>query len=677
MKKVLFLSLVLAMGMTSFAQRQQYVKAQKEIAVKGNIYKQAMGKEKAVEGVEFNSPEVMTSTRYGALNEYSAMITNYDLQGNAYVANRMARFNDGSVGVTATWSLAGTAAAPDRGTGYNLCFPDGDMLYPDGPTERVEDEKTGWPSYAQWGDNGEIIVAHNGSGQMLCYTRPTKGEGEWTKSIIPNPNLGVEAQELTWPRVICSGPNNDIIHVIAADQCAEPNLGVTYTYYARSTDAVNWEVGFIPTLEEDGEEGYWSADQYALAANGNNVAILLTGDIMANTYIIKSEDNGETWTKIKVWDNPYAGLDWENDEASLFGEDNAMYGPDNGAICIDNNGMVHAAFSAQHYMHDELGTSYTFYLGMSVDGIFYWNETMGTVKDEGWTCPEDGHVIEPNDHNCFRMWWPTSSTEEYITRNFGTGLAGFIDEQYTQDWDNAFFYYEDYKSYWGGSASCLPAICIDADGTIAIAYSCPDPARIGGVNDMYYRSVYMSYIEFPYAFGDAYAELTEEAGNFYYHEDYFNDDFIHYYEECIAVSSIQNTTDHEFWFSFQADDLQGLGIGNSATQGEINNNTIYVMKVTPDYVGLNVGEAVNPMTDVRVYPNPVQDVLNIEVNASMASEMSIAVYNITGQKVMETSANVNAGINTPSINVSSLNSGIYFVTVKANGFENTMKFVVK
>ena len=45
--------------------------------------------------------------------------------------------------------------------------------------------------------------------------------------------------------------------------------------------------------------------------------------------------------------------------------------------------------------------------------------------------------------------------------------------------------------------------------------------------------------------------------------------------------------------------------------------------------------------------------------------------------VMETSANISAGINTPSINVSSLNSGIYFVTVKANGFENTMKFVVK
>ena len=674
MKKVLFLSLILAVGMTGFAQKQQYVKAQKEIVRTGNIYQKAMGKEKTSEAINFNTHESMTANRYASLDEYETMITNYDLQGNGYVANRMVRFEDGCVGITATWSQAGNASAPDRGTGYN--FYDG-TGFGDQPTARVEDEKTGWPSYAQWGDNGEIIVAHNSTGAMLCYTRETKGEGEWTKHVIPNPDLGVPAQELTWPRVVCSGPHHNIIHVIAADQDSD-NLSMTYTFYARSTDgAETWEVGFIPTLDEDGEEGYWSADQYALAANGDNVAILLTGDIMANAYIIKSEDNGETWNKIKVWDNPYAGLDWETDENSLFGEDDAMYGPDNGAICIDNNGMVHAAFSAQHYYHAELGTSYNFYLGMSVDGIFYWNETMGTVVDEGWTCPEDGYFVEPNTHNCFRMWWPTNESGDYITRNFYTGLAGFIDEQYTQEWANDNFYYEDYKSYWGGSASALPAICVDADGTIAIAYSCPDPARQDG-DEMYYRSVYMSYIEVPYAFGDAYAELTDEPGNFYYHEDYFNTDFVHMFEECIAVTSITNTENHEFWISFQADEAVGLGIGNNATQSSgIDDNTIYAMKVVPNYQGLNVQEAVNPMTNVRVYPNPAQDVLSIEVNASQASEMNITVYNITGQKVMETSASISTGINTPSINVKDLTSGIYFVTVKANGFENTMKFVVK
>ena len=83
------------------------------------------------------------------------------------------------------------------------------------------------------------------------------------------------------------------------------------------------------------------------------------------------------------------------------------------------------------------------------------------------------------------------------------------------------------------------------------------------------------------------------------------------------------------------------------------------------------------MTSVRVYPNPATDVLNIEVNASQSSAMNISVFNIMGQKVMEDNVNISTGVSRPSINTSSLSSGVYFVTVKANGFENTQKFIVK
>ena len=85
----------------------------------------------------------------------------------------------------------------------------------------------------------------------------------------------------------------------------------------------------------------------------------------------------------------------------------------------------------------------------------------------------------------------------------------------------------------------------------------------------------------------------------------------------------------------------------------------------------------NPLTATRVYPNPVTDVLNIEVNASVNSELSISIYNIMGQNVMNKNVNIGTGINCPSISTAELNSGVYFVTVKANGFENTMKFIVK
>ena len=683
MKKVLLLSLVLAVGMTGFAQtKNQAIKAPKLKVGTADVHKRAIGKQEAVQAYQYLPSTSVASTRFESSDEFETMLTRYDLQGNGFVANRMARFADGSVGVTATWASMDNFS--DRGTGYNIYLAEnGDIL--DQPETRIEQEKTGWPSYAQWGEDGEIVVAHTGIGTMVCYTREHKGEGEWTRHEIPNPDLGVEAQELTWPRVITSGPSHNIIHVIAADQCAEPNLGTTYTYYARSTDAENWEVGFMPTLEEDGEEGLYSADYYALAANGNTVAILLTGDIMAHTYILKSTDNGETWNKIKVWHNPYAGLDWETDENSLFGEDNAMYGPETGAICIDNNGMVHAAFSSHHYYHEELGTSYRFYYGLQVDGIFYWNEEMyadnnGTVTPPVWDY--EGVHVEGTDHDCFRMWWPADEAGEYVARNFNQPLIGFIDPVFAQDWNNDFFYCEeDYYSYFQG-ASVLPAICVDESGAIAIAFSCPDN-RDGLLysESKYYRGVFMSYIDVPYTIGDAYDE-ENPGGCYYYNEDYLLLDnsgeigFQHMMEECTAVSSIQNTTNKEFWVSYQGDMYPGFGVGNAALQGGLSDNTIWLMKVVPAVEGLSTNEAVNPMTSIKVYPNPVTDGnATFEINASQASEMNIAIYNITGQKVMEKT--VNAVLGHSQVSLSNLNSGIYFATVKANGFENTVKFVVK
>ena len=142
--------------------------------------------------------------------------------------------------------------------------------------------------------------------------------------------------------------------------------------------------------------------------------------------------------------------------------------------------------------------------------------------------------------------------------------------------------------------------------------------------------------------------------------------------EFVFTISVPNTVnDGEFWFGSEMDDQIGFYWGSNASQSEATVNEIIAFKVIPDPAFLSVPEnhdAINPMTSTRVYPNPATDVLNIEVNASQASEMSISVYNIMGQNVMNKSVNLTTGMNTPSISTSELNSGIYFVTVKANGF---------
>ncbi len=684
MKKVLFLSLLLAAGTTGFAQKNQDVKVGKNQCIRLE-QKKAFGKETSAETSSFAPVAGAPATahygsRYDSRVDFETMVTQMDLQSNAFVANRMWRFDDGSVGVVTTFPSNGS----DRGTGYN--FYDGNE-FGEQPDVRIEGIKTGWPSYCQYGPNGELVMAHTGS-DLVYYTRATKGEGEWVgPKYVPNPELGFPDEDLTWPRVITSGPNHDIIHVVAASQDSD---NISYNFYGRSTDGENWTVTTVPTFNSYER---FTADSYALAVNGNTVAMLFCGAAPYDAFIVKSTDNGENWNRITVWKNPYSHFEnWDEEPSALFGEEHPMYCPENGTLCIDNNGMVHAAFSSWMITHEDRGDGVGVYIwsGLTAsEGIFYWNENMGVMQAPEWTCPEDGYVLEPDPHNVFRLWYPTSEADEYVRRNFDQPLIGFVDPLAAQEWSNDNFHHErDYNGHWLG-CSCTPAICVDAEGTIAIAYSVVDPTRVDASSNKYYRSVFVSYIDSPYNIGDALNGGTEEGytdyqGDYYYNienlQDIDDEDwgFFHSMDEALFVNGISNTVNREYWFAFQADQMVGLNIGNGATQTAATENILWAVKIVPESpVSIEENEVVNPMTNTRVYPNPATSVLNIEVNASQSSDMNIAVFNITGQKVMEKNVNINAGINTPSISTTDLSSGIYFVTVKANGFENTMKFIVK
>ena len=674
MKKVLFVTLALAVGMTGFAQIKNLpVKAGNEKVGTANIYKKAYKGINETPSMEFthtpSAPMVSSGVRDAEFPvDVQTMKTYYDLQSNGYVSDRMYRFEDGSVGLVCTWGQQGTAY-PDRGTGYDFYDPSTGFIYDDENNPipgRIEVEKTGWPCYTQYGPDGEIVIAHTGT-QLTYYTREKKGEGAWEGPFyITNPTwLGAATCDMTWPKIATSGENHNIIHVLGADQDSD-NLADSYLFYSRSTDGETWETTYVPTLE-DWEHTVYGSDYYALAANGNTVAILLTGEITAHTYVIKSNDNGETWEKIMVWYNPYAGLDWETDPASLFDEDHRMYGPETGSICIDDNGMVHCAFSSHEYVHDELGTGYSYYYGLGVDGIFYWNESMGTLEAPEWVCPDDGTVIPSDPHNVFRMWWPYDGSGEYIIRNFeSNNLLGFIDpERYNEMESDLYYHEQDYTQFWQG-ASVLPAICVDESGAIAVGYSSPD-TRLSNTNK-YLRSIYVTYLEAPYRMADHYGEYTEELGDIYYNQCKLQDadDFMHSYDEAIFTMSPQNTTNLEFWFGYQADDTPGLNVGNNATQGSATDNFIWATLVHPNIDGLDVEENVaSTNNQMEIYPNPAVNQLNVRLE----NNAEISVYNIMGQNVLNMQGM--KGVNT--INVNELTSGVYFITAGTV----TQKFIVK
>ncbi len=658
--------MVLAMGLTAFAQNKIQAPVMKQ--GKADKVRVMAGKEISTEADRCdltlkNRPVVMN--RWGDNLEQDVFYTTYDLQSNSYVGNRMWAFDDGTLGATATFSHL-TSGYGDRGTGYN--YFDGNS-WGEQPNSRVESIKTGWPSYAQYGDNGEIMVAHTGS-NLVYKIRETKGVGEWSEEkTIPNPDLGLPTEFMTWPRVTTTGPHHNIIHVIAADQADGDNT-ITPSFYARSTDGENWTVTQIP-LTADYDIYAWSADDYCIAGNGNTVAILLTASLSTSTFVIKSDDNGETWEKIVVWQNPYEGHDWATDPESVFTD--TLFAPEHGTIAVDKNGKVHCAFSVKEIIHDTIGTSYTFWQGFGVDGIRYWNEDMGPIVDR--ERPEyegmfGDHFTHANQHHALKLWWPVPDDPGYIQRDLDAPWVGFISSLTDADGNDIsndkIYSASDYYNYWMG-CSAHPAICIDDDGIIAVAYDSPDLMRVLYDETYYYRSVYVTYID------------TEGGLDIHYFQDNLCDEvqIMHMMDECINVSAAPNTKNNQFWFSYTADGVPGLSSLTNVGTHDVHENLFYVTRITPQYDGMKVKEVVNPINVATVYPNPVESELFIDVNACQASDMNIAVYNITGQKVLESNAHINAGISKPSINVSSLSSGIYFVTLSANGFEETLKFVVK
>ena len=117
--------------------------------------------------------------------------------------------------------------------------------------------------------------------------------------------------------------------------------------------------------------------------------------------------------------------------------------------------------------------------------------------------------------------------------------------------------------------------------------------------------------------------------------------------------------------------FQGGG-GNNLFLDNIN---VYEGDPSDDLV-LGVNEE-SEVSDFHVYPNPVEDELNVSFSLKNAQESRIQIIDITGKKIQEFAVHANAGANLAFIDTKALSQGIYFLAMKTAGFERTIQFVVK
>jgi Secretion system C-terminal sorting domain/Reeler domain len=98
--------------------------------------------------------------------------------------------------------------------------------------------------------------------------------------------------------------------------------------------------------------------------------------------------------------------------------------------------------------------------------------------------------------------------------------------------------------------------------------------------------------------------------------------------------------------------------------------------LTEDVVGTERIDA--PVSSVKVVPNPVADVLRLQINAVKNTNYTVQVADLNGRIVATENATLTTGDNTVSMDASQLSAGVYIVRLLgANAVEATATMVKK
>ncbi|MBM3435959.1 MAG: T9SS type A sorting domain-containing protein [Bacteroidetes bacterium] len=557
-------------------------------------------------------------------DEVQVGMTRYDDQSNASMQNRLCLFGDGTIG--ATWIFGiGETSFTDRGTGYNYFDGTAWGLVPDA---RVEDERTGWPSYAPLGETGEIVVSHTVATGLKISRRTQKGTGDWIFSLLEGP----DGHHMLWNRTITSGTNHDRVHALAltlpVSHAGTPYAGLDGALvYSLSLDGGDtWSITNTILDGMTANEYYgFSSDIYSWAEPKGDVLAFVVGESWSDMFLMKSEDGGESFEKTIIWENPYPFYNTQVPTAT-----DTFYCADGAhSLVIDESNMVHVVFGINRALSD--GTS--LYWFPFVDGVGYWNEDMDSFS---------------NDVNALSPYGDPGSEliEDY-------NLIGWTQDV---DGDGVITFIGEIGTYYLGLSS-MPQLVINSNDLYLVYSSVTETYENGTAN---YRHLWERHSLDGGATWEEFTDLTS--------------DLIHIFDECVYPSCAANT-DENMYLIYQKDNEPGNAVW--AAQHDYVNNDIVMMTVPIFPTSITKTRDLQDNVSQN-YPNPFDQYSEVSIILAEVCDLSIEVADQLGQKVWNSRIYKGTpGKNTISIDGSGLSSGLYFYTVKAGKDSVTKKMTIQ
>jgi len=603
----------------------------------------------------------------------------YDRQTQGSVYPMAVVHDDGFIGCTWTNEdcepFEGEGSTPLRGVAYSYSTDGGLTWSWNINDETTQENRIGgiplyWPSYAQWGKHGEVVLArsadtyeYNGIqivNGLVLLTRETKGEGDWTITPLPYPEGTSDATGyvMAWARMTTSGPNHEYIHIISP--MSQPTANAYFpdytipNFYYRTQDGKTWDVegALVPEMVNNPSWTDSYSDVISFAVQGNTVAASFM-KFGSNGYVIRSRDNGDTWESIKFWDNPV------NYDYTLADYSDTVYAPNNGCVALDNNGKIHLAFSVVMVLNSDTDGSISVFRGFLTSFLSYWNEDMPMVDGDALcrkdriqpTLYEEYFDLNYPDEERFYVYskvpkWPVIG---YYTPKDDEHLM-LIDPNIVMEWAAS--------AYGSAGSFAFPQMAFDKNNKLHLVY-------LGLLDDGQQGEHWLRH---------PFYTTTADEGTTWTETEY-PVNFVGVINQEFAYLTLAGPYDDKMYLMAQTDPYAGVFTGYGTppvVDHPASNNNFTVFNLDdfptppPPPPGIDgIGTTSFPMI---VQPNPASG----QATVKFAGKGNITVYNMLGQVVYHVE-NVENQKDIP-LNMA---SGVYFVTVRSGNATATQKLVVK